>query len=230
MKVSVVIPAYNEEKYIGKCLEALKNQEEQADEIIVIDNNCTDKTVQIARKYSTRIVKEEIQGMIPARNRGLDEAKYEIIARCDADCKPPTNWIKRIKENFKKRKIAALSGPVKVYDPFISKRLTDTYVLILFKVAPKITGQNLIYGPNFAITKKVWNKVRDIVCLDDKEVHEDFDLAFHIKDVKGRVYFDKKLVMETSSRRAKNNISSLLVDYPARLFKMAVSHNRLTIT
>ena len=52
MKVSVVIPVYNEEKYIKNCLESLMKQEEKPDEIIVVDNNCTDETINIVKKYN----------------------------------------------------------------------------------------------------------------------------------------------------------------------------------
>lgn len=227
MKVSVVIPVFNEEEYIESCLKSLEKQTQQADEILIIDNNCTDRTIKIAQKFDVKTIKEERQGMIAARNKGFDEAQYEIIARTDADCRPPTNWIKSIKSTFAERKIDALSGPIKIYDPFISKRLTETYVKILFKVSPLLAGQNLLYGPNFAITKNIWNKVKDLICLNDKDVHEDFDLALHIKDVGGKIYFDKKLVMQTSSRRARNNFVSLIGDYPKRLLNTMLTHNRL---
>src|ERR1035437_9820650 len=85
MKVSVVIPAYNEEKYIGACLDSLMDQKEKPDEIIVVNNNSTDNTAKIVKKYPVRLINEEQQGMIPARNRGFNEAKFEIIARTDAD-------------------------------------------------------------------------------------------------------------------------------------------------
>src|SRR3989304_3585243 len=60
MKVSVVIPVYNEEKYIKNCLDSLMNQTEKPDEIIVVDNNCTDKTVSIVKKYKRiKIIQEK---------------------------------------------------------------------------------------------------------------------------------------------------------------------------
>lgn len=49
LRVSVVIPVYNEEKYIEKCLAALFSQKVKADEIIVVDNNCTDRTIDIVK-------------------------------------------------------------------------------------------------------------------------------------------------------------------------------------
>src|SRR6266567_2953645 len=95
LRISVVIPVYNEEKYLGKCLDSLMRQNVKADEIIVVDNNSTDNSVAIAKKYPIRVVFEKTQGMIPARNHGFNEARYEIIARTDADTILPVNWIKR---------------------------------------------------------------------------------------------------------------------------------------
>src|SRR5258706_15392459 len=109
MKVSVVVPAYNEEKYIRACIESILNQEEKADEIIVINNNSTDKTVDILKQYPIKIVNETEQGMIQARNRGFNEAQYEIIARTDADTIVPPDWIAKIKKNFENEKLVALS-------------------------------------------------------------------------------------------------------------------------
>lgn len=57
MRVSLVIPIYNEEKYIKKCLDSVKCQVEKPDEIIVVDNNSTDNTVNIAKKYNVRLLK-----------------------------------------------------------------------------------------------------------------------------------------------------------------------------
>lgn len=100
MKVSVVIPAYNEEKFIKKALKSVTNQLVDADEIIVVNNNSSDKTVEITRSFSVRIIDEKKQGMISARNTGFDNAKYDIIARIDADVQVPPDWIQRIKRNF----------------------------------------------------------------------------------------------------------------------------------
>src|SRR3989344_7794863 len=109
MKISVVIPAFNEEKNIDKLIQSLLNQEEPADEIIVVDNNSTDHTDAIVKNYNVRILHEPKQGITHARNRGFDEAKYEIIARTDADTVLPTDWIRKIKNDFKKYKIDGLS-------------------------------------------------------------------------------------------------------------------------
>jgi len=116
MKVSVVIPVYNEEKYIERCLESLQNQQEKADEIIIVNNNSTDKTYDLAKKYPVTIIREPIQGITFARNRGFNTARGDIIARSDADTIIPSDWIKKIKANFQKNKIDALGGTCIFYD------------------------------------------------------------------------------------------------------------------
>lgn len=223
MKISVIIPTYNEEKYIGQCLDGLTNQTEKADEIIIVDNNCTDHTVDIAKKYPVRIVKENKQGMIAARNRGLNEAKYEIIARTDADTIPNPDWIKRIKKNFLVNKISALSGAIYYYDLPIP-HYSSTFVFKILSFLQK--RRNPLFGPNMIIRKSIWDKIKKNVCLDDRLVHEDLDLAFHIHQISGYVGFDPLLIVKMSPRRIINNPLSFFIEYPIRAIKTIRLHKR----
>ena len=95
-----MIPAYNEGKYIKRALKSVINQQIEADEIIVVDNNSTDRTSEIAKKLGVKVIRERKQGMTPARDRGFNEAKYDIIARIDADVAVPPDWIKKIEKEF----------------------------------------------------------------------------------------------------------------------------------
>ncbi|MCX6705311.1 MAG: glycosyltransferase [Candidatus Woesebacteria bacterium] len=220
MKVSVVIPAFNEEEFITKCLTSVTNQIVPADEIIVVNNNCTDKTEAIAKRFGVRIVNEKDQGMTPARNRGFNSAKYEIIARCDADAVVSKDWIKIIKDNFLKGDIDALSGPVFFNDSQIFKStstLPSRIALESLKLMSK--GKRHLTGPNMAITRDVWNKVKDIVNLDDTKVHEDMDLSLKIAKVHGRIGYDPTLIVGISARRLKKHPESFFLEYPARIFK-----------
>lgn len=222
MKVSAVIPVYNEEKYIEKCLIALFNQKEKADEIIVVDNNCTDKTIDIAKKFNIKIIHETEQGMIPARNRGFDEARYEIIARTDADTRVPATWVKQIKENFRNPDIIALSGPEYFYDIPRGIRISYWSSLIYFKLIKKGIKTDVLLGPNMAIRKNIWEKVKNDICLEDALVHEDIDLAIHSAQY-GKIKLDRKLMVATSGRRWKKPYSYL--EYSQRLAKMLRKHN-----
>ena len=99
MKISVVIPAYNEEKYIRNSLNSLKQQVEQPDEIIIVDNLSQDKTILIAKEFNVKVIEGRTKGIGHARSIGFDTVQNEIIARCDADTVVPSNWIKKIKQN-----------------------------------------------------------------------------------------------------------------------------------
>jgi glycosyltransferase involved in cell wall biosynthesis len=79
--ISVIVPAYNEEKCLPKCLEALKKQTFQKPfEVIVVDNCSTDKTTEIAGAFNVRIVSENRKGQVFAKNSGVHAAQAPIVA------------------------------------------------------------------------------------------------------------------------------------------------------
>ncbi|NCI45537.1 glycosyltransferase family 2 protein [Sediminibacterium soli] len=93
-EVSVVIPAYNEESNIVKTLLSLaSNTTGRSVEIIVVDNNSKDRTAELIRTCGVGYVLETEQGITPARNRGLREAKGKYILNADADTLYPSHWI-----------------------------------------------------------------------------------------------------------------------------------------
>jgi glycosyltransferase involved in cell wall biosynthesis len=232
MKISVVIPVHNEEEYITKCLNGLKRQLVLPDEIIIVDNNCTDRTVEIVKKFSQgknalpiRVVKETKQGITPARNKGFNSAKYELIARCDADTVPRKDWIKKIKEHFENEDIDALGGPGVYREvPFNHEAIWKFY-MSLIKVVLRhypLTGFNTI------ITKDMWNRIKDELCVDDITMHEDIDLAIHIFRAEGVVKYDKSLIVYTSGRRIMNRPRSFFMEYPIRLVNTIAKHSSIS--
>ncbi len=83
--VSVVIPCYNSEKYLENTLKSVFNQTLPVSEIIVVDNNSTDKTVEIAKRLGAKVITEKKQGSAAARNAGMKAAENEWIAFLDSD-------------------------------------------------------------------------------------------------------------------------------------------------
>lgn len=85
LKVSVIIPAYNEEKVIGECIKSLLEQTYPEKEIIFIDDGSTDKTVEIIKSYPVKLLQQNHRGPGAARNLGAKEAKGKILVFVDAD-------------------------------------------------------------------------------------------------------------------------------------------------
>src|SRR5881628_2239659 len=99
MKISVVVPFYNEQRYIGDCIEALLAQDYPGEqyEIILVDNNSSDRSCEIVKSHQRiKLLSEKRQGDFAARNRGLEEAKGGIIAFTDSNCAPAKDWLQKI--------------------------------------------------------------------------------------------------------------------------------------
>lgn len=224
MNISVVIPAFNEEAYLSSCLASLEAQIKPPYEIIVVDNNSTDKTQEIAKKYGAKVVLEPTQSTISSRNCGFNLASGDIIARLDADSIALSDWIQRINDNFESKEIVALSGTAEFNELGVFGK-TSLYVNIFAKTLAGILKHNILIGPNMAITKDVWNKVKDQICMDALEVHEDIDLSIHIAKY-GKIAFDPELRVQMSARRIRKNPFSFFVEYPIRLFRTIQKHKK----
>src|SRR4051812_30309792 len=117
MKVSIVIPVYNEAAHLGACLEAISRQTVQPHEVIVVDNNSTDASVVVAQGFDfVRLVHESKQGVIHARTNGVDAVTGDIIARIDADTIVDPTWVASIKKLFAESDVAPVSCGAQYYD------------------------------------------------------------------------------------------------------------------
>ena len=100
MKLSFIVPAYNEEDLIGKCLESILKQAASRlgdIEIIVVNNASTDKTREIALSFPGVIVVDEPQkGIVHARHAGFLASSGDLIANIDADTMLTPGWINKI--------------------------------------------------------------------------------------------------------------------------------------
>jgi len=102
MMISVIVPAYNEEKYLPKTLRSLERQTYRDFETIVIANGCTDKTAAVAKKAGVRLIISNRKKIGAARNLGFSKAKGEIIVFLDADTQPSFNALAQIHKHFTK--------------------------------------------------------------------------------------------------------------------------------
>ncbi len=212
MKVSVVIPAHNEEKVIANTLRAILAQDYHDFEVIVVDNASGDETYKVASGFPVRVVKEPRKGLLWARERGRIEAHGDIIANVDADCVPDADWLsKGVKHFFEDRsgKISAVSGPYDYHDAKWFFRntslLTQKYIYRTVSIIlqlPFVKNGAVMIGGNNMIRAEVLRKTGGYN-TSLTFYGEDTDTAVRVAN-HGRVVFNPRFVMKTSARRFKN--------------------------
>jgi glycosyltransferase involved in cell wall biosynthesis len=202
MKLSLVIPAYNEERYIAACLDSvLANAANYLSEIIVVDNGSTDRTVEITRQYSgVRVIFEGNKGVTHARQRGLDEATGSLVAFIDADTRMPPGWIDIAHQTFAEDpSVVCLSGPYRYYDgPSLGRILLNATGWVLCPIAYWIFG-HMVIGGNFVAKKAA---IEAIQGFDRTIKHhgEDSNLGRRL-GAQGKVAFRTDFYALTSGRR-----------------------------
>jgi len=230
MKISIVVPAYNEEKYIGDCLQSIAaNRTDDILEIIVIDNASTDATAATAERFpGVRVMREPQKGLTRARQHGLMEAKGDLIAYLDADTRMPPGWVARVEKEFARRpKMVSLSGPFHYYDlPPFKKFLAEglwfltampTYWLIGF----------MVLGANFVAKREALLQIGGF----DTTIAfygEDTNIAWRLSKA-GAVRFDMRFFILGSGRRLlEEGIVSTFWRYAMNYFSTALYHKPLT--
>ena len=108
--VSIIVAAYNSEKTIGKCIESLLALDYKRYEIIIVDNNSSDKTAEIVKQYDVSYQFEKRRGWPAARNTGIKHSKAEFVANIDADCFASPNWLKILMKGFTAGDVGCVVG------------------------------------------------------------------------------------------------------------------------
>jgi len=203
LKLSLIIPVYNEERHIRNCLDAVAAQTDMPDEVIVVDNNSTDKTIEIAKSYDfVTVVVETKQGRGHARSAGFNAAKHEILGRIDADSRIAVDWVARVRKRFSEdQELDGLAGiGYTVFLPGInfvrSTIFTRSYLWSAHAQFNTIT----MWGANMAIRKPSWIQARDKVCLDDSRVHEDQDISLWMAAAGAKIMVDNRLRITTNGQ------------------------------
>lgn len=210
--ISVVIPAYNEEKYLSRCLKALQRQiyPKEKFDVIVVNNNSTDRTAEIAKSFGVQVILEKQQGHVFSLNRGLKAAKGEILAITDSDTIVSPNWLMKLAKTFNDPKIVGVTGSLKLdlqsesLNSFL-KKLYETFLRINFAFNRPHTA-----GPNMAIRKSAFKKLK---AVDTRyEISGDVEIGMRLRK-HGKVHFEKELTVTTSSRRYKRKFTGLVKDF-----------------
>ena len=124
--VSIVVPVYNAESTLALCLGSLINLDYPSErlEILVVDNNSRDSSREIISRFPVICLEEKIQTSYAARNRGIAEAKGEIIAFTDSDCIVDAKWLRNLLSGFQGEDIGCCAGEVVPFNP---RSLVEVY-------------------------------------------------------------------------------------------------------
>jgi glycosyltransferase involved in cell wall biosynthesis len=227
MRISFVVPAYNEEAYLQRCLTAILEQTADAPDnfqIIVVNNASTDNTRAVAASFPrVTVVDEPRKGLPFARQAGFMAADGDLIANVDADSILTPGWVQEVLRNFEERpKLVALSGPVVYYELTARQRILVRVYYFIAWVTYALNRYVLrvgamLQGGNFVVSRRALIAVGGF----DTSIAfygEDTDIARRISKV-GPVLFTLKLRMFTSARRLnKEGILRMAFRYSINYF------------
>jgi glycosyltransferase involved in cell wall biosynthesis len=215
LALSVVIPCYNEARYLAETLESLSAQTYRGEtEIIVVDNNCTDDTVAIAAEHGARVVAEAEPGVCCARQAGALATGGDVVVSTDADTTYATDWLARIAAHFADERVVAVVGPCRYKD---GPRWGRGYARVLFGLVQavyRLTGHvGYVSATNIAFRRSIWPGYD----LKMTQGGDELDLLRKLRR-KGRIVFDHSNPTFTSGRRLSRGILynlfvTLLVHY-----------------
>jgi glycosyltransferase involved in cell wall biosynthesis len=212
VRLSFVVPAYNEEAYLPACLESIVAQTRElgdAVEIIVVNNASTDRTREVALRIpGVRVVDEPHKGLTFARQAGFMASTGDLIANVDSDGRLPPGWVARVLDAFAQSpSLVCLSGPLVYYDLSSIQRLCVTMFYWLAKTLYALNRYvlrrgSMVQGGNFILRRDALEKIGGfntaIVFYG-----EDTDIARRIYPM-GDVDFTLKFKIFTSGRRLRH--------------------------
>jgi glycosyltransferase involved in cell wall biosynthesis len=209
MKISFVVPAYNEEVLLRKSLPAILAEIERvgcAAEIIVVNNASTDATKEVAESFpGVRVVDEPRKGLVQARWSGFIASKAPLVANIDADTIIPPGWLSQVLAQFAAEPgLVGLSGPYTYYGvPQRVNWVVGAYYRAAF-LAYLINRHvlrvgSMLQGGNFVVSREAMRKIGSNAA-NFSFYGEDTDLACRLSKV-GGVKFSFKLPAQSSGRR-----------------------------
>ncbi len=213
MKISFVVPAYNEQVLLPRSLQAIRDEIERAGqklgedaEIIVVNNASTDATREVAEAIAgVRVVDEPRKGLVQARWCGFEHSTGALIANIDADTIIPPGWLTEVLRQFERSKnLVGLSGPYVYYgvpakiNLVVAAYYRMAWLAYVFNHFVLNIGA-MLQGGNFVVKREAMLKLGN----PDHRFSfygEDTDMANRLSKV-GTVKFTFRLPAQSSGRR-----------------------------
>lgn len=208
MKISVLIVAHNEEKWIEPCIKSILNQTVKPAEVVLLAHNCTDKTVEIAKKFGSVNIVEYAgpAGIVHARIKGIESINNEIICCIDGDSFAKRNWVEEMSKSLK--------GNIFVGSWVKFKGTTFGWlnnIINKYYCTRSKKPERWVWGPSMAF----WSKDKDLIKnileksivlskeLDLTRNPEDYWLALFLKD-HGNIKITNKTSVTVNTKETSN--------------------------
>jgi len=223
LKISIVVPVFNEETFLLRCLRSLSRQDYPGEqELIIVDNGSTDTSAKIARDFGVKVISCPEKGVAFARQMGAYAATGDVIVQADADTVYSPDWLSRIGEHFTTdEKTVALAGAFIYLDPpwwgrieYFSRRAVNVLsTFFIGKVA-------FVSGANFAFRREAFLKAAG---YDASSLYPDqWGIASRLGKT-GKVDYDPTLTAATSSRRIQKPVFVVFGEF-IRNFRGVMAH------
>lgn len=156
--ISIIVRTKNEERWIGSCLEAIAHQTRQDHEVVLVDNNSTDQTVNKARRYGVKLVTIDKFRPGAAINRGIEAAKGDIVVCLSGHCIPVNEtWLENLVRGLEDESVAGIYGR---QEPLaFTSDLDKRDLLITFGLDPRVqVKDSFFHNANSAFRRSTWER------------------------------------------------------------------------
>ena len=194
MRASIIIPAFNAEGTLARCLSACMAQDFPDFEVLVVDDGSTDATGGIVAEFpSVRLIRQANQGPAAARNHGAREATGDVLVFTDSDCVPCPDWLSRLLAGFD-ASVAAIGGTYACANP-ASRLARVIQAEIGRRHAQFGDGVDFLGSFNVAYRAEAFRAAGGFDESYRQASGEDNDLAYRLQDAGGTLCFTTAAVV-----------------------------------
>lgn len=213
MRVSIVIPVFNEEATIRDCLSCVVNQTVPVHECVIVDNNSTDRTLEVVKEFAQRlplvIRSEDRQGVAWARQNGMSAASGDLLGQIDADSRLESDWVEAASKYMSANPdVSGANGPCYFYDSPFTPKARAAVRAASSKYGLRDVGRaSGLTGGNSVVRREAWHTATRHL-MNAPGTHEDVDLSYALKRSGADIRQLPAMIVSISTRRYRASLVS----------------------